>query len=139
MFQGFSTKPVETSHVCKCWVGLEWALEKHSAREGGPTPRFQGGVKCFFFCPPKLRCCKFSHTYFSLLWPSINKVFHVDIHVQRCLVAKKPGGGGKSETPRRCGSNLEFANIASIYASSIPSRALCVTCTCHTDVYREDR
>ena len=51
--------------------------------------------------PTEVAVCNFSRTSVSMLWPSINIVFHVDNDFRQSLVVKKPSevGGGRSITP----------------------------------------
>ena len=109
-------------HVCVCCVDLGWAPEGTRPRNG-----VRHGDSRGWFFPTEFSVCKILADFFVhavVIRSSITDVFHVDNNFQQ-------------STRWTCTAqilNLAFPS-ASIHTSSRPSRAPCVTYTCHTNIH----
>ena len=102
--------------------GLVWAPEASGPGKGTKTAI--SGTDPLFFFPTKVEVRKFSRTYVSVLWPSIDKVFHVDNNFQQSSVVKMPSEEEEAAATRRC----------SAQSTRQDHLGRCVTCTWHTNV-----
>ena len=112
--QGFSTKPVDTSRVCKCWVGLAWT-SKASVWEANTA--ISGTVLVFF--PKRICGVQILVDLMSVLWSPITDAFHMGNSFRQSSVVKMPSEEVEAATtPANVRLKLELGPCTLSYKST---------------------